>query len=82
MIEQGIEAREIKRKVDPQKFAALLISSLEGALMMSRLEKNSEALFAIQSYLDTYLENEVRRRKPEASRISRSGNQSGYESIP
>ena len=63
VIGQGIEAGEIKRKVDPQKLATLVISSLEGALMMSRLEKNSEALLAIQSYLDTYLENEVRRRK-------------------
>lgn len=62
-IAQGIEEGEIKRKVDPQKFATLVISSLEGALMMSRLEKNNEALLAVQSYLDSYLENEVRKKK-------------------
>ncbi|HEX4488287.1 MAG TPA: TetR/AcrR family transcriptional regulator [Terriglobales bacterium] len=62
-IAQGIEDGEIKRKVDPQKFATLVISSLEGALMMSRLEKNNEALLAVQSYLNQYLENEIRRKR-------------------
>jgi TetR/AcrR family transcriptional regulator, transcriptional repressor for nem operon len=62
-IAQGVEEGEIKRKVNPQKFATLVISSLEGALMMSRLEKNSEALLAVQSYLNNYLESEVRKKK-------------------
>jgi hypothetical protein len=29
-------------------------------MMMGRLEKNCEALLAVQSYLDSYLETEVR----------------------
>jgi TetR/AcrR family transcriptional repressor of nem operon len=62
-IAQGAKEGEIKRKVDPQKFATLVISSLEGALMISRLEKNSEALLAVQSYLNSYLESEVRKKK-------------------
>jgi TetR/AcrR family transcriptional repressor of nem operon len=62
-ITQGIDDGEIKRKVDPQKFATLVISSLEGALMMSRLEKNQEALLAVQLYLNNYLESEVRKKK-------------------
>jgi TetR/AcrR family transcriptional regulator, transcriptional repressor for nem operon len=63
IIKLGIEAGEIKRKVDPQKLATLMISSLEGALMMSRLERNSDALLAVQAHLNTYLEVEVRREK-------------------
>jgi TetR/AcrR family transcriptional repressor of nem operon len=62
-IKLGIEAGEVKPKVDPHKLASLMISALEGALMMSRLERNSEALQAVQSHLNSYLESEVRRKK-------------------
>jgi hypothetical protein len=41
--------------------ATLVISSLEGATMIGRLEKNSEAPLAVQSHLNSYLETEVRR---------------------
>lgn len=57
---KGIERKEIRPTVDAKKLAALVISSLEGALMMSRLEKNNEALLAIQSHLESYLEEQVR----------------------
>jgi TetR/AcrR family transcriptional repressor of nem operon len=60
IVMKGIERKEIRPSVDPKKLAALLISSLEGALMMSRLEKNNEALLAIQSHLESYLEEQVR----------------------
>jgi hypothetical protein len=40
--------------------AILIISSLEGALMISRLERDREALMAAQSYLERYLDKEVR----------------------
>jgi hypothetical protein len=46
----------------PKKLATLIISSLEGAVMLYRLERNEEALRAVQSHLDTYLETEVRVR--------------------
>jgi hypothetical protein len=38
----------------------LIIGSLEGALMISRLEQNREALLEAQSHLERYLESEVR----------------------
>lgn len=57
---KGIERKEIRPTVDAKKLTALVISSLEGALMMSRLEKNNEALLAIQSHLESYLEEQVR----------------------
>jgi TetR/AcrR family transcriptional repressor of nem operon len=62
IISEGIERKEIKRRVDPKKLATLIISSLEGALMISRLEKHNEALLAVQSHLETYLDTEVRLR--------------------
>jgi hypothetical protein len=42
----------------------LIISSLEGALMMSRLQRSRDALVAARSHLDDYLDKEVRARGP------------------
>ena len=60
MISAGIKAREIHPRVDAKKLATLIISSLEGAIMVYRLERNEEALRAVQAHLDNYLEKEVR----------------------
>ena len=60
MIRVGIKAREIRPRVEPKKLATLIISSLEGAVMVYRLERNEEALRAVQAHLDSYLETEVR----------------------
>jgi len=60
MIRAGIKARDIRSKVDANRLATLIISSLEGAIMVYRLERNEEALRAIQAHLDNYLETEVR----------------------
>ena len=60
VVERGIERKEIKRRVDPKQVADIVISSLEGALMVSRLEGNRETLSTVQSHLDSYLDTEVR----------------------
>jgi TetR/AcrR family transcriptional repressor of nem operon len=60
VIRAGIKAREIRLRVDGKKVATLIISSLEGAIMLYRLERNEESLRAIQAHLDAYLEAEVR----------------------
>jgi TetR/AcrR family transcriptional repressor of nem operon len=62
IVETGIQKKEIKRRVDPKALATLIISSLEGALMISRLEKRRDALQSIQSHLVSHLESAVRRR--------------------
>jgi TetR/AcrR family transcriptional repressor of nem operon len=61
IVKAGIKAREIRRGVHPRKVATLIVSSLEGALMISRLERDNEALLSIKSFLEAYLEREVRR---------------------
>src|SRR5215468_5638341 len=58
IINEGIQRREIRSGVDPNKLAMLIISSLEGALMISRLERNRDALLAARAHLDNYLEKE------------------------
>lgn len=60
VVERGIERKEIKRRVDPKQLADIVISSLEGALMVSRLEGNRKTLSTVQSHLDSYLDTEVR----------------------
>ena len=60
MITAGIKAREIRPKIDAKKLATLIISSLEGAVMVYRLERNEDALRAVNAHLDSYLETEVR----------------------
>jgi TetR/AcrR family transcriptional regulator, transcriptional repressor for nem operon len=63
----GIKRREIRRSVDPKRLANLIISTLEGALMISRLERDQETLLGAQSHLQRYLDTEVKyfsRRTP------------------
>ena len=63
IIRTGIERKEIRRGVDPGKLATLIISSLEGALMVSRLEGNRDALLQARSHLYTHLDNAVCQRQ-------------------
>lgn len=56
----GIKAREIRPGIDAKKLATLIISSLEGAIMLCRLERNEEPLRAVRSHLDSYLETDIR----------------------
>jgi hypothetical protein len=60
MIRAGIKAREIRSRIDAKKLATLIISSLEGAIMVYRLDRTEEALRAVQTHLNSYLEAEVR----------------------
>jgi TetR/AcrR family transcriptional repressor of nem operon len=74
-IKSGIGAREMQSAVEAQKLATLLIATLEGALMISRLEGDRQALLTAQKYLDHYLETEVRwkvNRKKSSSRARHS----------
>jgi TetR/AcrR family transcriptional regulator, transcriptional repressor for nem operon len=59
IVEKAQERYEIARGVDPKAVATLIVASLEGALMVSRLQRNDEALRRVQSHLNRYLEREV-----------------------
>jgi TetR/AcrR family transcriptional repressor of nem operon len=60
MVAAGIEAREVQANVDPEKLATLLISTLEGAIMLCRLERSYEPLRVAQEHLNAHLELAVR----------------------
>ncbi len=59
-ISAGIKSREIRPRIDPKKLATLIISSLEGAIMLYRLERSEEPLRAVRAHLDSYIETAVR----------------------
>jgi TetR/AcrR family transcriptional regulator, transcriptional repressor for nem operon len=55
ILETGIKAGEIRRSTDPRRIANTIIATLEGALMISRLENSRNALRDAQSTLETLL---------------------------
>ncbi len=56
IVRQGQQARELRRDIDPAAVATIVIASLEGAVMMSRLEKTREPLFTVGEHLAGYLQ--------------------------
>src|ERR1700723_2152319 len=58
IVKQAAERGEIRSGVNPKAVAVLIVAALEGALMMSRLERNDYALRRVQEYLNRYLDTE------------------------
>jgi TetR/AcrR family transcriptional regulator, transcriptional repressor for nem operon len=65
--EEGIQKHQIDRGVAPRQLSELIISSLEGALLISRLQNNPEPLRAMRQHLDEHLEQSVRAKRHSAS---------------
>jgi TetR/AcrR family transcriptional repressor of nem operon len=61
IIEQGQKSAEISGLVDPEAFATLVISLLEGAFFTSRLQKSKSPLRLAQQHLNRYIEESVRK---------------------
>jgi len=59
IVQQAKERGETRASVDSKTVATLIVASLEGALMMSRLERNDDPLRRVQQHLNRYLETEV-----------------------
>jgi TetR/AcrR family transcriptional regulator, transcriptional repressor for nem operon len=59
IVKQGKKRGEVQESVDPKAVATLIIASLEGALMMSRLGKSDQPLRSVRQHLNRYLDNEV-----------------------
>ena len=57
---EGIDKQQIDHHIDPLKLSQLIIGSLEGALLISRLQNTDEPLRAIKQHLSEYLEQNVR----------------------
>lgn len=56
IVEEGIRRKEIRRGTDPGRIANMIVSTLEGALMISRLEGSRAALQDARESLDIVLQ--------------------------
>jgi TetR/AcrR family transcriptional repressor of nem operon len=62
-LSDGIAAGTVRADVDVDKVARMIVSGLEGGMLVSRIEKNDQALQGAMEHLDRYLETEVRARR-------------------
>ena len=60
---EGKGRGEIRSDVDSRKLATLIASTLEGSLMVSRLQKKEDSRDLAVRHLEEYLETKVRARK-------------------
>jgi TetR/AcrR family transcriptional regulator, transcriptional repressor for nem operon len=70
--EEGQRRAEIRSDVDPAEVATLIVSTLEGSLMVSRLRRNDEPLNLACRHLEEHLETSVRAGQSNA-RVKRAG---------
>jgi TetR/AcrR family transcriptional repressor of nem operon len=68
VVKEGKRKQEIDARTDPRRLSQLIIGSLEGALMISRIDTNDGALADARAFLNEYLEEKVRAAKRDASR--------------
>jgi TetR/AcrR family transcriptional repressor of nem operon len=64
--EEGQRRGEVRASVDSAKLATLIATTLEGSIMVSRLQKKDEPRDLAVRHLEEYLETQVRARKPKA----------------
>jgi len=55
-IQQGMQAGEVSMSINPEQASTIILSSLEGALMLSRLRQDEKYLNQVVSYLENYIE--------------------------
>jgi TetR/AcrR family transcriptional regulator, transcriptional repressor for nem operon len=56
IVRQGQRKREFRKDIDPAQVATVIIASLEGAVMISRMEKTREPLASVGEHLQGYLQ--------------------------
>jgi TetR/AcrR family transcriptional repressor of nem operon len=62
-VEEGQRRGEIRPDIDSSKLSALIVSTLEGSLMVSRLQRREDACALACDHLEDYLETSVRANK-------------------
>ena len=56
MLSNGIRYKQIKPGIDKEFYATLIIASLEGAIMMSKLSSNSDDIKRVTRHLEVQLQ--------------------------
>jgi TetR/AcrR family transcriptional regulator, transcriptional repressor for nem operon len=70
IVEEGQARGEIRPDVDSKELATLIVTSLEGGLMLERLQKNPEPLNIACRHLEEYLETSIR-AKPSTAKAEK-----------
>jgi hypothetical protein len=65
-VEEGQNRGEIRSNVDPMELATLIVTTLEGSLMLERLQRMPEPMDIACRHLDEHLETRVRARESNA----------------
>jgi TetR/AcrR family transcriptional repressor of nem operon len=65
--EEGKRRGEVRSQVDSAELATLIVSTLEGGLMVTRLQRKDDALDSACRHLEEYLESRVRVQKSRRS---------------
>jgi len=60
ILEDGMKAGTIRPTIDPGATANRIVGGLEGAMLISRIERNDQALRQALQDLDTYIEADLR----------------------
>lgn len=63
IVDEGRQRGEILAEIDAAKLATLIVSTMEGAMVLSRLQKSLEPVEVACGHLSEYLETQVRARK-------------------
>lgn len=61
IIELGQKTREFKRKIDPAEYAYLIITLLEGAIMMLKTMNNQHHLLSMLDRIDAIIHHEIKK---------------------
>jgi TetR/AcrR family transcriptional regulator, transcriptional repressor for nem operon len=61
--EEGKQRGEVRSVIDSAELATLIVSTLEGGLMASRLQRRDDALDYASRHLEEYLETNIRAKK-------------------
>src|SRR5258708_18634074 len=59
IVDQAQARGETQPGVDPKAVTTLIVASLEGALMISRIQRSDETLQRVHAHLNRYLDKEV-----------------------
>lgn len=71
ILEEGIANGTLKPNLDTEEMANHIIASLEGGMVISRLERNSTAISNARQHLNDYLDTAVRKAPSPKIRSSR-----------
>ncbi len=66
IVEEGQSRGEIRSGIDPVELATLIVTTLEGSLMLERLQRTPETLNIACRHLEEYLEMSIRAHESKA----------------